>query len=177
MTLSRYPPLTSDWIIYHVARYLRLIVIFLRVVIVPRGEFTARGRFTDSRNRKSTGIVVPRRWFTFPRGGVIEVQPSCIMTCRVGISRDELGCLCLTKWAGLGKLSPCIKAAIAWVLLFFFFWLSHSPLEATSQFAKKQTQLLLQLQSSFYLGFLFHRLPTLISTTYTVLPSQSRKAG
>lgn len=88
------PPLTSDWIIYDIARYLRFVIILFCIVIVdPWGQFPARRRFTHRGNLTSWGhpssrgnfqpvsAVVPRKWFPFPRVGVIDIQSSSIMGC------------------------------------------------------------------------------------------------
>lgn len=89
-----YPPLTSDWTIHDIARYLWFVIILFRIVIVdPRGQFPTRRQFTHRGNLTSWGhptswgnlqsisAVVPGKWFPFPRVGVIDVQSGSIMGC------------------------------------------------------------------------------------------------
>lgn len=107
-TFSPYPLLTSDWIIYDIARYLPLnIILFWIIIVAPRRQFTIKRHLTHKGNLtfwgdfKFISTVVPRKGLPFSRGGVIAGRSSSIM----GYGRKNKG------RKGKAECLPCQWAA------------------------------------------------------------------
>ena len=167
---SPYPPLTSDWIIYNIARYLWFVIILFCIIIVdPWGQFPTRRRFTHRGdlpswgpiswgNLKSIGTVVPRKWFPFPRGGVVGSWSSSIVGCgRKNNGRKEKveQSECLSHQSAGFRRN--VYLLISKLLLHMCYCLGLSHLWKHLHILPTSKLSCSNLQSCFHRGFLFHR--------------------
>lgn len=123
-----YPLLTSDWIIYDIARYLCLeIILFCIVIVDPRGQFAIQRHLTHRGNLASWGhltswghlkpisTVVPRKRFPFPRVGVIALWSSNTVSCGRKNKERKGKADFLAHQSSVCRRSVCLLIAKQWL--------------------------------------------------------------